>query len=1104
MVRLPDGSWLWLGPVGDDDRLLIPWKEYNKLLSELEQLRKQVQNRKPIPPSQCMIHVRIERRGNQQVAVVRLQYAFRTTGSQTAVLLGGRRGLLTAASLDGVRLPALESNDDGYVAVVPTAGEHTLVLTMELPVGPRGTKAEPGVEIALPRSPITTLQFDPADQNITQLNLVSRMSDPSQPSRPAELRRMTAVPVQQLLPQGGSSHGYPLGPIESLEITWPLPPLAPAGDAVQTAEAAVTVEFTDSHVETTGRILLRGPARKWRLLTPPQGVVTAERASGEFASGTAPIIQRLGGGAKNEWQVEFPPGTAVTDWVITVSLRQPRPRPEDPAYRGPYTIGPLKVMDVVQYSGTLRLVAPPHHRFAVRPRPELRRVESPAAEDDRSLAVFRWHSGGTLGVAPLLTVEIHPLRGHLLVQPQYQLHYTPLGWRVRADVKIHPVRREIDAVLLEIPAAWRNVEAAPPEIVDGLQTDVAAVGFWRQLAQRLAPPQYIPMVIRLTNTYRQPLELTLNATVPIAATAAAMVPLPYFPNASVTECNVEVIGPESGDIQGEWREWEGTTIARWSQPLSRLAASSSSFPRGRVQLSGKTDRAAAAVYLNVQQARQDIRLANRVDVTVQDRQIVVQQTLRVRGAEALPQQLHLDGPTAAAGLSSRPPLEASVPGQWRWPIPAEQREAVVQLSYSLPGGPSPAVNRWTVPFFQLREAAESETIVRVWSATTVPHRIRVVLDDGWRELPPELVPEQEAVPLGTLLSTQSTRAVQLEMTPVEEKAALVWVDRGVLQAWAGADGVVRYRVRLLVRRWAVPAAEVLLRRPVPQPMAWYLNGRAVQAELLAVEGETHRYRVPLPDSSSGGALLEIRYAQASPKGSEVVCDPPELNHAVWNGPLRGHILLPPFRLPLWLSGAEPLWEWMRPIGRNISDPAVAVSLEQWLQDRRSAPLSPQGDAEVAAEAVAFQQLAPGTIRLRHVPRGEWTIGSSLVLILMVLLAGWLPRAWSGWLVAATATLAGIIAWLSPLTVLTFLVGGSWGLIAGVLLLVLASLWRWARTYRRRRVATFRRGRTLAAPPPRGGAPPAAPLAAAAGPSTPTAPRLSGVGPAAPVPTPSGG
>src|SRR5690606_20407586 len=99
----------------------------------------------------------------------------------------------------------------------------------------------------------------------------------------------------------------------------------------------VSVLLTEGVVETTAKVRFRGPARDWRLVTPPNAEVSADRASPAESGPTQPATITKPADAKVPvWTISFPPGSTPSAWAVTVVTRQTRPNPADPGHRGPF------------------------------------------------------------------------------------------------------------------------------------------------------------------------------------------------------------------------------------------------------------------------------------------------------------------------------------------------------------------------------------------------------------------------------------------------------------------------------------------------------------------------------------------------------------------------------------------------------------------------------------------------------------------------------------------------------------------------------------------------------------------------------------------------
>ena len=130
--------------------VLLPAKDYQKLLDELEAAKKAKAAAKPASPSACKIDCEFKRITDRSYAVLTLTYQFRTTQPRSTVLLGGQRAFAVKASLDDGGLPVLESTPDGLVAMIDAAGEHSLTLTLETAIVPRVHQGDIGIDIGLP------------------------------------------------------------------------------------------------------------------------------------------------------------------------------------------------------------------------------------------------------------------------------------------------------------------------------------------------------------------------------------------------------------------------------------------------------------------------------------------------------------------------------------------------------------------------------------------------------------------------------------------------------------------------------------------------------------------------------------------------------------------------------------------------------------------------------------------------------------------------------------------------------------------------------------------------------------------------------------------
>ncbi|QJW97604.1 hypothetical protein FTUN_5179 [Frigoriglobus tundricola] len=377
VVKLPDGTFLWLGGGADGERVTLTPQEFQKLLDRVDALKKELAARKPVPPGTCAVRGRIEKRGEQLVAALQFTYAFRTTQAGAAVALGGRKAFLVSAALDGAKLPALDTGEDGFAVTVGAAGDHTLVLDVEAPVTARGAKAEIGFDLGLPRAPITTLALDPPPGDVKRVNVTTRAPDASAPKAP-EPRRLVGLDVKQLAAAAGHA-GLPLGPVDSLEVTWD-PPAAVAQpvEQVQSAEIDVGVSLTPDYAESTAKVRIRGAAREWKLVAPGGADVSVDRVAAGTETGPTqqPVVTKPGDPNRPVWTIVLPVGSSAADWTVTAVVRHLRAKGAPRA--APVPVGPFGVLDVLRQTGTVRVAAGPHTRFLFKHGPDLR-ASSPGA-----------------------------------------------------------------------------------------------------------------------------------------------------------------------------------------------------------------------------------------------------------------------------------------------------------------------------------------------------------------------------------------------------------------------------------------------------------------------------------------------------------------------------------------------------------------------------------------------------------------------------------------------------------------------------------------------------------------------------------------------------
>jgi len=1014
--KLPDGTFTLPPAPG----VVLAPEEYAKLQAQIDQLKKQLAARKPGPPSGCAVRARVEKRGDALVAALAVKVSFRTAAPNTAVALGGKKGFLVSAKLDDGPAPVLETADDGLVALVETAGDHTVTLELECPVAGRANKPEVGFEVGLPRAAITTLALD-APPGVARVALATRLPD----AKAADTRR--GVDVKQLAAQPGRD-GYPLGPVELLDVTWEPPAAAPPPDAALAADWEVATVLGAGFVETTAKLRPRGPTRVWKVAAPADAVLTPERVAPAAADATPsepPTVARPADARPGVWTIDFPAGTSSADWSLTAVVRRSRPPADDPAkHSGPFPIGPFALLDAVRQTGTLRVSAAAHTRLTVRHGPDVRQDVPPGPAGDEAVSFFRFTTGATGPTpppAPLAEVEARTTTAVIEVRPTYRLTLTDAGWRVRAELKVSPVRREVEAVVIDVPADWRAPGVSPPDLVDSAEPGK------ENGARR-------PLTVRLAAAQKQPFDLVLTATLPVPPGAsAAAVLLPRFPGATERDATVTATVAEGLEVRGAAREWDGDQPAGWGQPL----AADPKAGKGPPTVTCRSDAGFARVDLNWSPDRVELTGELRAEVTVQAGQVVVTETLRLKAPEGFGKGVRVRGPAAAKGLKTSPPLSPAGPGEWALPVPADAKEATLTATYALPvgGAAVPVGLLWPVG------ATRVESTVRVWNGS--PDRAVGVDPGPWRELPAEPAPGRDVLPVRTLAGSGADLTLSLTLTaPTDLGGATARAERGLVQVRLGGDGTAAGRARFVLTRWVGDGIDVAL------PASGAAAEVRVDGKRAEVAVGPYGLRVPLPEAKAGRAVvLDVLY-QFAAGGWKPVAVPELVGAAV------GHVrvqVTAPGAVPL-LAGGHPEQRWA--LRGFVFAPFAPADdeLEAWLLGG----VEPGGGGGAALDAATVR--ADGPVRAAAVPLAALVAACSAVVLVVGLLAVRLPGSAAGPVVTVAAGAFAVGAALVPQPAGAAAAAAAPGLV--VLLLALAAR-AFTRRAARRRVTYlpgFSRGR----------------------------------------------
>ena len=999
-LKLPDGTIVIYTKSPDDlnpvpDGVLLPGAEYKALQDQLDAARKARELAKPVAPSSCDIRGKVVARGDRLAALLTLTYTVRTAAPRTTAALGTARAFPTSARLPDGRLPVLSSADDGLAVTFEKPGDQTVTLEVEAPVSARGLKGELGFDLGLPRAAITTLAIElPAGVKKVQVGLRSpgeRVGD-----KPLETK-WTSEEAATLAARPGE-RGYPLGPAEFLELTWeaPTPANAPAARLPLTAEIDVTVRVEETQIETTARIRLRGGSAQWQLVLPASADLVTERlptpgATADSVPNATPGLTRPPDAGKPVWT--FRPPDAAADWLVTAVVRQPRPKATDPKFRGPYPVGPVGVPTASRVTGSIRVVAAATVRVALdKSSVDLRRVDSPVplTADDEVAGLYRFATVQSVGAnatktSPLCELTTRALPGFQRVQPTYTLRRADDGWRLGVEVKVTPVRSEVEEVLVDVPAGWQAVEAtAAGELIDQVQV-VSETPTTKRLAVKLVGPQ------------RAAFDFTLSATHPgLSSRRREELSLPRFPGGRESQAKLVATVNEGLEIAGTATASDGATLAL--TPDERT-------PRGTPPrtVQAASERGIAKVELAWQTYRPELAVESRADVTWNERQVVVSHTLRFQRIEGDTRPILLSGP--AVDLRALPPtpgvLEPLDRDTWQLRLPPDApREFTIAVTYALPLPPRKGeAGPVRVPLVLLAPDAVSrlDAHVRIWGGTSTR---RVSRPDGpWRELPPEAAPDRPSLPWLTLAGTGPTLPLSVELADDTGPLPGVAVERVLVQTWLAPDGASVVRGRFQLRRWSGGGVDLEL--PAGAAPEVYADGRRLDAATLTPiptpdGGESRRLRIPLPEPKPGKTtLLDVRFTtpyDRAPRGS-VSFPVPRLPDAAYRSPVRQQWFFPGDLVPL-VAGAGAAVDQRWTIRGGLLTPTGAVTAadaDAWIAggpdadpDDPDATLAGVGGATSDALTARHSRLASSTVVL--VPRFVWFAGCSLVVVIVGVLA----------------------------------------------------------------------------------------------------------------------
>jgi hypothetical protein len=1075
-LQLPSGSVLVLYEDLKEALRLVPKavllspQEYQKLLDQLEQLKRQAKPDKPEVPSACRLKGRVE----NGLVYLQATFEFRTDRPGAMVALGCQRAWAMDAKLDG-HLPWLRLGEEGYYVQVDKPGAHQASLDLVVPlVAKKGVNgADRGFDLDLPRAAITTLeQFDLPD-GTTAVRMGNRAIRSLKPE-----------------PQRTRLENVPVASIDHLELGWKGPASEPdKGAPLLTATGRIHVQLNEARAIIDAELtlqVLRGETAQWRIGVPAGANVDVKPHPQDEAR-----VQSI------ETSTETP------EPVVTIKLKEPSPEPLrvtlhcDTARHGNViAVSPFAVQGALTQKGDLDIRAPEDLRLRYRVGPELspREVSEEQRRDGVKAAFTYWSLPASSkpkqpGDA-LLTIQAEPLKGAVetRVTHQLQLETDAEGrprWWATAKIDVTPVRTAVDRLELSLPADYEYDKDSGPDPVDIVE-DVVVDAQKRSLTFKLAAKQNGPFAVKMKGFYVPPLDqqkVSLELPRPLTWQVERVSPIdrttavpPAHPAVLDRGGQVTVKLSPGLEFAGRSADTSPAAVLRDASPLLVIP---SPVKPGLQEYTWNEEKSPQRIELAWRSQRSELSVDSLIDITVADHQARVRQQLRF--PQPASGQIVLDGP---AGLREHVKItQGGEPGTDEgktldsWPVHLNGKagqDCRLMLEYSVPLPEADSVadqdaaepqqadapllaaksRRLAIPLVEPALATRGEARIRLWSETGEQLR----LDGGpWEELPTEIVPERDSLPSLVLRrSVPGSLSLQLTARGGALIASAV-IERALIRAVIDAEGSQTCRARFLLAKLNARHLDIELPVAVSTTQVEVsLDGKGLRRQLhdeagREVEiGKVCRVYVE-PGLYDRPVVLSLVYRVGADRTHRyrplpLTLHPPSLAGAVLLGRACWHLELPEGAIPLLASqnyALEQRWTWQGWLLTPCSG-ATSQELEQWLAGSGTLPTG----EEYESGAVVWQSaLAP--LQLTVVSRRLWLLVCSL-LLLGLGLGLWFSRSSAplfACCLAVGALSLTVLALIWPAMLPAVVYGCEPG--AATLLFVLGLQWVLHQRYRRR-------------------------------------------------------
>jgi hypothetical protein len=988
-------------------------KEYQDLLDRVARLEGRAE-----PPSSCKLTARVA----GDLVRLHAEFGFRTAQRRSRVALGCPQGFPTDAKLDG-HFPVLKWGADGWSVQVEDAGDHQLVLEMDLPLAVRDKGPERGFDLDLPAAATTTLEMTDLPAGVRRV--VAR------PTLREERPRVPAAKEYKVESSGGGPGRFAtpgLGPVERLEVSWEGPAPAAGPPLLAVTGSRVVVHVDEQNVTTHAELTVgvrRGQVKDLQLLVPAQAAVHGPEADDRVL----PIDQK---GTLRTVHLK-PTADPLT---LTIDVSQPRAG-------GPIPVGPFVVLGAFPQGGDILITAPADVTLAYQPRGQsqyrLTQRDPTEREKQEFPNVLALHYGTQPGVEkaaplPFLALEAEAQRGVLLAAVTHTLRLArgegdrPGAWRLSTAIDGQPHNTQAKELLIKLPDNYTFDESAGP------QPSVAEVGqidpAGHRLQLLLKPPH---KAFNLTFEGQYDLKEPPKDAGQVAVTLPGLLTPKIDRQARVTvelPQGLELVPPRPGPL------WEAGT------------------PAGPRKRTWTFDRWPDRFEVAWRPYRPELIVNGDVRITLLGRQATVTQRLWLPPGQPVPAEPvpvsvpeEAIGPTAAGAAVGTPRVV---------PLPPQaDRDHPLLLTYAL-RLPERSAEAFKVPLAWARPATGGETHVCVWSDPGT----RPELKDGpWQVQRTEEVKDEGSFPSLVLLTRQPGAALALTLGEAGGAPLPAFrVERALIQVTVGEGGQQSYRARFRVGQIAAPWIDVelpdaLFRPNPPADLAVLFAGKAAAWKPVDPSGKETGVsaiaRVQVPADATGkSAVLEVNFTRLPGRAVlQTELKPPQLRGDPGAAPVRWQVVLPASWVPLSqdVLGAEYGWGrrgWLLALRPTVS----TADFERWFAGPDA--LRPDEIKPYADPTVAVWRSAPEPLKLSHVPERPWLLVCSLTLLIVGLALAFLslPRAAFWGTLAATGVAALLAALFWPGMLGAILYGCEPGAL--VLLPVLGIQWVLHQRYRR--------------------------------------------------------